>query len=137
MKRKLFWLLLLTLLLSACTGKNPLSDTNWTLVSYGETDAQTAAVPDTEAIISFDAEGILSGNVGCNQFSGTYEVSGDKLVAGPLMATRMACANDALMQQETTLMMLLSNSNTFEIEGDMLTILSENGNTSTVWEKME
>lgn len=137
MKRKLFWLLLLSLLLSACAGGNSISDTNWALVSYGEADAPTLAVPDAEAIISFDAEGGLSGNVGCNQFSGTYEVSGDKLVIGPLISTRMACADDILMQQETTVMMLLNDSHTFEVDGDMLTISSADGSTLTVWKKAE
>ncbi len=137
MQKKLFWLFLFTFLLTACAGENPISDTSWKLVSYGEVDAQTLAVSNTEAIISFDAEGTLSGNVGCNQLSGTYKVSGDKLVIGPLMTTLMACIDDALMQQETTMMMLLSNSHTFEIEGGMLTILSEDGSISTVWEKVE
>jgi len=41
-----------------------------------------------------------SGSTGVNQFSGTYELSGDALQFGPLMSTRRAGPPD-MMQQET------------------------------------
>jgi putative lipoprotein len=135
MKTKLFLILFFSVILTACAKTNPLSDTSWELVSYGDIDAPTPALPDTEAIISFDAEGMLSGNVGCNQFSGSYEVSGDTLEAGPLMATLMYCEQS--MDQETAVMMLLNGSHTFEIGGETLKIFTEDGKSSTTWKKVK
>ncbi len=130
MKKKLFWLLLLATLITACAGTNPLSNTNWELLSYGNIDTPTSALPDGAATISFDAEGIISGNLGCNQFSGDYKVSGDTLKTGTLWATAMACLDVARMEQETTAMMLLHGTLTFKLDGETLTLFSEDGKSS-------
>jgi heat shock protein HslJ len=125
MKKNLTILFLMTILLAACAGTNPLSDTTWELVSYGAIDNQIPALPDVDATISFDADGEVSGNVGCNDFGGSAKIDGDKIVAGPLMATEMYCERG--MEQEMAVLMLLYGDLAFEIDGDTLTIFSEDG----------
>ena len=130
MKKNLAILFLMTILLTACAGANPLGGTTWELVSYGDVGTPILALPDGAAIISFDTEGTLSGNVGCNQFSGTYSVSGEKLKTGPIMATAMACMDAARMNQESAVLMLLNGNLSFESDGDTLTIFSEDGKSA-------
>lgn len=49
----------------------------------------------------------LGGQAGCNRFSGRFTESGDRLTAGPLMATRMACP-EPRMTHERKVMALLA-----------------------------
>ena len=133
MKKNLAFLFLMTIILTACTGANSeksLSDTTWELRSYGAIDSPIPALPDVATTISFNADGNLKGNVGCNNFSGSYEVSGNKLITGPLMSTMMFCENT--MEQETAVLMLLNGTLTFENDDDTLTIFSEDGNSAVI-----
>ncbi len=127
MKKNLIILFLATILLTACAGANPLANTTWELVSYGAADSQTPAIPDIAATISFGADGEISGNVGCNGFGGDAKISGNKIVVGSMMATEMYCEES--MEQETTVLMLLAGELPFEIDGDTLTIFSEDGHS--------
>ena len=56
----------------------------WDLVEIG-------GVPAAEGAEILFAEGRLSGSSGCNRFTGAFEVSGERVVVGPLAGTRMAC----------------------------------------------
>lgn len=41
------------------------------------------------------ANGTVAGSTGCNRFTGTYTIDGDKLEIGRVATTRMACAPPA------------------------------------------
>ena len=131
MKKNLAFLFLMTILLTACAGTSPtlsLSDTTWKLLSYGATDNPTPALADVAATISFNADGNLKGNVGCNRFAGSYKTSENKIELGPLMATAMYCENT--MDQETAVLTLLNGTLTFENDGNTLSIFSEDGSSA-------
>ena len=63
-----------------------LAGSNWTFVSIGG----KPVAPDRPTSLQFDGDR-LSGSAGCNRFSGRYSATGGTLIAGPLMATEMAC----------------------------------------------
>ena len=114
--------------------------------STGATDA-TAAVSDTTGAVSdptslltgdewsvtrlessettgrqrptllFGADGALTGHGGCNRFRGTFEVTGESVAIGPVMATRMACAEEAANAQETRFFALLEQVTGYRIDG--------------------
>ena len=129
MKNMLFVVLLGILALSACSGKPSASiQGQWKLVSYN----QTPAVPDVETSIEFK-DGQMSGNVGCNGFSGEYTIDGDTITFGPVMSTMMFCENVA--DQESTVLATLQEKTSFVIDGNVLTITSVDGNSSIVLEK--
>lgn len=118
--------LAVSLFFSACasqTGAVSLAGTSWKLASYGPVSAPVAAAPGIETKLVFGADGKLSGNLGCNGFSGDYSVEGGKLTFGPLMATLMACP-EPQMSQEGTAFLVLKDSATFTISADTLTITS-------------
>ena len=51
--------------------------------------------------IAFDEQGgAVSGSTGCNTFSGAVTIDGSELSFGPLVTTRMACADPAANAQE-------------------------------------
>ena len=131
MKKNLAFLFLMTILLTACAGKGltpSLGDTTWKLLSYGAIDSPTPALPDVDTTISFNADGNLNGNMGCNRFSGSYEISENKIEIGPLMSTAMYC--ESAMEQETAVLMLLNGTMTFESDSNTLTLFSEDGSSA-------
>lgn len=122
------------LTLAACAGKPSASVVgDWKLISYGSPANPTSAVPNIEATVTFGSDGKLSGNVGCNSFSGDYKVDGSTITFGPVISTMMACA-DPIMQQESAVLSVFANSATFKIDGKTLTITSSDGSSDVVLE---
>jgi heat shock protein HslJ len=86
------------------------------LIGSGDTAAVTSPIADTPVIITFGPDGIVSGTAGCNQFSGGYGVEGRDITIGPLMSTKMACADD-LMAQEAAVIAALEGAATWSVTG--------------------
>jgi heat shock protein HslJ len=111
---------------SSSANSAELSGTSWKLVSYGPANDQTQALSIIDTGITFGTDGQVSGNAGCNSFSGSYEVKSGKLVFGPIISTMMACP-EPRMTQESTVLKVLSGTVDFDIAGDTLTIYDVSG----------
>lgn len=122
MKRYLLILVVLSLALSACAaGEDSASLIGaWKLVSYGPADAQIPALEGTEAGLTFNEDGTLTGNSGCNGLGGAYTVEGDQITFSEIVSTLMLC--DLLMEQEETIHIVLADTSTYTIEGNTLTL---------------
>ena len=125
MKKYLITLLIICLAISACTAKNDGSSASligsWKLTSYSRADVLTPAVTDTEAGLTFKDDGTVTGNSGCNGFGGNYKVKGDQVTFDQITSTLMAC-DDARMVQEGAVHQVLTDTATFKIEGNTLTL---------------
>jgi len=65
--------------------------------------------------------GEVHGSAGCNSYFGSYEVKGNVISFGMLAMTEMACLEpESLMEQEQAYMQLLSEVETFALEGERL-----------------
>lgn len=96
-----------------------LTGTYWRLTGFRTQAGFIELNPTNNAVIQFAENGKLTGNSGCNNFGGTYEVNGDIIKISPGAMTMMACEN-ALMVQETAVMEALPNARTFKITGEVL-----------------
>lgn len=122
MKKYLFSLLMISLIFSACSAQEPVSLTGaWTLQSFGPASAPTPAVADSQAGITFNDDGSVTGNSGCNGFGGSYTVDGNQITFSEIVSTLMLC-EEPLMQQEDTLHQVLNGTATYQIEGSTLTL---------------
>ena len=123
MKKYLLILVIICLTVSACAAKENGRSLvgSWKLTAYGPVDSPTPAVPDVEAMLSFGADGTLTGNTGCNQIGGKYKVEGDQITFDSIVSTLIACP-DLQMAQEKTLLQVLTGTASFKIEGNTLTI---------------
>lgn len=96
---KLISLLAALALLPACTMAQgdglTLGGTAWTITRI---DGVAPAAPD-KAKLTFEADRI-GANVGCNGMGGEYRIEGGRLIAGPLMATRMFCEGPVWDQEQ-------------------------------------
>jgi heat shock protein HslJ len=123
-------LLASSLLLSACASSASaaasLPGTSWKLVSYSPAGSQVPSAAGVDTNLVFGTDGQVSGNLGCNGFSGSYEVKGGNIVFGLLASTLMACP-DPQMTQEGTAFQVLAGTVRFEITGTSLTIYDASG----------
>lgn len=73
--------------------------------------------------LQFDAtEKRVSGFSGCNRFSGSYTLEQNQISFGPLMSTKMACADAARNTTEQTFLDALSRTDSYLYENDTLTL---------------
>lgn len=69
----------------------------------------------------------ISGDSGCNTFSGTYSTSGDTITIGTLASTQRACADPAVDTQEQQYLSALGQAKTFTVAGNRLDLYREDG----------
>jgi heat shock protein HslJ len=112
------------------TPEPPLVGTNWRLERFGPAEAPTAAAAEPAAPLSFDGARV-SGNTGCNTFSGDYSATSDTLTFGPIASTLILCEN--LAAQEQAILAALQNSVPFQIVGTELQISFDNGQQVLVY----
>ena len=128
----LYFSILLTILLAVITVScatlpeqviDPLTDTTWKLMTY----AGTNPLPGKNMTAFFDGEGI-SGSASCNHYFGSYKLKRDQIAISGLGWTEMACLDpEGIMEQEQTIMKLLSDSSSFSVQGDRLQITTSSG----------
>jgi heat shock protein HslJ len=123
MKKYLIVLLVISAALSACAAEEDSASLTgpWKLVSYGPAGAQIPAVEGAEAGLTFNEDGMVTGNSGCNGLGGSYTVEGDQITFSEVVATLMAC-DDSRMRQEDAVQQVLAGTATFKIEGNALTL---------------
>ena len=93
--------------------------TAWRLESL----AGAGVLGGSKATLAFPSEGRASGNGSCNRFNGVVTVEGDTIQFGGLAATRMACA-EAMMRQEDAYFAALRDALRYETDGEALRIFS-------------
>ncbi|MCB0200051.1 MAG: META domain-containing protein, partial [Anaerolineae bacterium] len=70
--------------------------------------------------------GVVSGNGGCNDYSGGYQVNGQTLTVSALGTTSVQCADD-VMAQEAIYLDGLQGARGYEIVGNRLRIFGVAG----------
>jgi heat shock protein HslJ len=120
-KKYLLTLLLITVMISACTAQPASLTGAWTLISYGPAASPAPAVPDSQAGITFNEDGSVTGNSGCNGFGGQYTVEGDQITFSEIVSTLMLC-DEPLMGQEEAVHQVLTGTAGYQIEDSTLTI---------------
>ena len=126
-KKYLLALLVICLAISACAPKETSASLvgSWKLTAYGPAESPTPAVADVEASLTFNEDGTVTGSSGCNGLGGDYTVEGDQITFSQITSTLMAC-DDARMAQEKAVHQVLTDTASFKIEGNTLT-LTNNG----------
>lgn len=103
----------------------PLRNTYWKLTHIGGAPARSAARQREAHLIFAAQEQRVSGSGGCNRITGGFELAGDRLHLGRIVATRMACAEG--MEQEQRFLKSLADVEHYRIDGDRLELLDESG----------
>jgi len=99
-----------------------LAGTSWEATAYNNgQQAVVGVLEGTTLTASFGEDGNLSGNSGCNQYSGAYTVNDGEITIGPLASTMMMCSDPAgVMDQEAQFLAALQSAASYRIEGNVL-----------------
>jgi heat shock protein HslJ len=100
----------------------------WTITTIVDDGAEVEVV-DAQASgaapeIDTTAEGAIS-FTGCNGGRGEANYGAGKLAVGPLVSTKMACEDAALMSQDDFIASLLASAPTVSVEGDTLVLAAD------------
>jgi heat shock protein HslJ len=132
MKRGMIVLIFAGLMLAACSPAASREITgDWELVSYGSASSRIPAAPGVDTLIQFKSDGTLSGNVGCNGFGGEYQVTEAEIEFSQIMSTLMFCEGP-VGEQETITFKVFTETASFILEGNTLTITSADKNSVVV-----
>ena len=107
---------------------------DWVVTSFYTGDALQSPVVGSTLTAQFDGKQV-SGQSGCNTFSGGYTVDGDSIAIGPLASTLRACADPAVGEQETQYLHALSLAKTFAVTGTRLDLFREDGGFAASYQK--
>lgn len=111
-------------LLSACATQNsaaPVEDVTWRLTQVGSTTVRSDN-PPTLRLSRTDKR--ATGNLGCNRFSGPYELEGETIRFQQLLSTKMACPQLPL---ETEYTRALEAARSWKIVAGNLELYDQNG----------
>ena len=94
------------------------------LGSYSVESLLSNDIKEKNYFISFDAEKI-SGFMGCNMYSGTYELNDDSIAIGALVATRKYCQDK--MEHETTWMKIAPEVTNYKLDNKTISLFDTDG----------
>ncbi|MBP1703976.1 MAG: uncharacterized protein H6Q38_3083 [Chloroflexi bacterium] len=114
-----------------------LSGTSWEVTGYNNgKQAVTGTLAGTTLTADFGKDGSLSGNAGCNTYSGSYKVNGDQITIGPLASTMMACDQpEGVMEQEAQYLAALQSAATYQIEGNVLQLRTKDDALAAIFNR--
>jgi heat shock protein HslJ len=76
-------------------------------------------------LVHFNPDGRITGKGRCNQFFGSYTISGETIRIGPLVSTRKGCPG--LLEAETAFFATLEAAKSFAQDGDNLVLFDAGG----------
>jgi putative lipoprotein len=107
------------------TPATPLAGTSWQLSAVVAKAATAAPVAGSSVTMQITGDQ-LSGKA-CNTFRGQVTVDGSSFKAGPLMSTKMACANPDENAQEAAVLTGIEAATSYAIAGNTLTLKAADG----------
>jgi len=99
---------------------------DWLVTSYFRPGAVVSVTAGTKITANFTPKEI-SGNAGCNDYSGPYKTDETKIRIGPVTSTLRACAEAAVTQQESEYLAALDTVRTFGVDANGVTLFRADG----------
>ena len=111
------------------TSQPPALETaTWQLTAVADSNGTLAQVPAEVTATAAFAQGILSGQSGCNQYGAAYTLENTSLQITPGPMTLMACLGPQ-MQIEQDFLAALAATETYQIQDNQLSLVGSDGQT--------
>jgi heat shock protein HslJ/uncharacterized lipoprotein YbaY len=114
-----------------------LAGTHWSalMINNGK-NAIVGVNLNSKITADFSADGMVSGSGGCNNYNGPYTAANGQVKIGPLAATKKACTDAALSQQESQFFAALASAVSYQIQGQQLEMQNANGEIAVTFESV-
>jgi len=113
----------------------PLTGTTWYLNSIIDaTGTIWTPGPMFPLSLQLADDGKLNGNAGCNNYFGSYTLSGNTISIGTLGTTAMFCGEQGVMDLETTYLGVLPLMNLYTVSGNELTLSDGSGKITMIYD---
>jgi heat shock protein HslJ len=117
----------MTLSDAAAAPTRELVGTRWTVDTVVSAGVSSAAPSGATAYLTFEPDGVVKGNTGCNTFGGKATIEGDKITFGDIAMTRKGC-DGALGALEADVVKVMEGTVTYKIDGSRLILDGAGGN---------
>ena len=105
-----------------------LAGSSWDLIAYNNgTGGFQSAWGDEPVTATFADDGTLSGSAGCNNYNTSWEANDGSLEIGPAASTKMMCADEQIMTQESRYLELLGLADTYRVDAGTLEMFDADG----------
>ena len=105
-------------------------DQEWYLAQVKQSNRTLSPTSPVIATATFSADGMVSGNDGCNQYSGSYKQSGSSLGVAQLAMTRKFCTEEDAMKVENAFSGAFVMVSRWDLIDGYLVLKDHNGNTA-------
>jgi heat shock protein HslJ len=116
-----------------------MTSTPWRILAYRSDEGLTPVErpqPGQAPPQLWFADGLISGNVGCNSFSGAYTLDGNRLTVDSRLATTMMACEEPVMALEQAITTHLAAVASYRQAGSRLELLDAEGNTLILLEEL-
>jgi heat shock protein HslJ len=115
----------------------PLTGTTWYLNSFIDATGNIwTPGPMYPLSLQLANDGKLNGNAGCNNYFGSYTLSGSTISIGTLGTTVMFCGEPGVMDLESTYLGVLPLMNLYQVSGNELTLSDGTGKITMIYDTM-
>jgi len=115
----------------------PMTGTLWWLNSFVDSQGIFWSAGSANPIsIQFADDGTVSGNAGCNSYSGSYTVTGSSISMSGFVTTLMYCGEPGVMDLETSYLGVLPMMKVYKISGNELTLSDGVGKITLVFSRV-
>lgn len=111
-------------------------DTPFILTRIFREDQLKYAFLALKTMIEFHPDGTFTGNGGCNEFSGTYNLTANTITFAPVTITKKAC-NKSRLNQEKSLLDIMKGTLGYEIRNDNLILINDAGEVVAEWKEYD
>lgn len=113
----------------------PLTGTTWYLNSFVDAIGNFwTPGPMYPISLQLTDDGALTGNAGCNNYFGSYTLSGNTITIGTLGSTVMFCNETGIMDLETTYLAVLPRMTLYQVSGNELTFSDGTGKITMIYD---
>ena len=97
----------------------------WEVTGVRLPDSVSSPLPETTLTATFDADGKLSGDAGCNPYTTTYRAQRGTIEIAEPAGGRMMCETpEGVMEQERAYLAALPTAATYTVDGSNLSLLT-------------
>ena len=124
-------IMVLGILLTACSSTPSLNETKWQLTRL----AGQPALTETEVTLIF-SEDSLGGSDGCNSYGGSYTSEGNTITVGKDIVSTMMYCNEQIQTQTNAFYDALLKADTYKLTSGKLSLLDSSGSALAEFETL-